>query len=86
MDLMEAIGYYGAATYSSALPGRESDFDKAKQALEVCQHYADRLKAAEAVIAEQAEEEALWCIADNIVEAYLQQELRRLTAAIEGKP
>lgn len=38
------------------------------------------------VVTEQAEDEALWCIPDSIVEAYLQQELRRLTAAVEGTP
>lgn len=43
----------------------------------------NKLVAARKVAAEQASEEGLWCIADNIVEAYLQQELRRLTAAIE---
>lgn len=42
------------------------------------------LDTARQVAAEQADEESLWCIADNIVEAHLQQELRRLTAAIEG--
>lgn len=33
--------------------------------------------------AEQAEDEALWAIGDSIVEAYTQQELRRLTRAVE---
>lgn len=31
----------------------------------------------------QAEDEGLWFIADSIVEAYFQQELRKLHAAIE---
>ena len=33
----------------------------------------------------QAEDEALWFIADHMPEAYLQQELRKLHEAIEGK-
>lgn len=36
------------------------------------------------VVNEQAEDEALWCLTDNIVEAYYQQELRRLHAAVEA--
>lgn len=35
------------------------------------------------VVNEQAEDEGLWCVAETAVEAYLQQELRRLHAAIE---
>lgn len=35
------------------------------------------------LVNEQAEDEGLWCNAQNVVEAYLQQELRRLHAAIE---
>jgi hypothetical protein len=38
------------------------------------------------LVDEQAEDEGLWCEAANIVEAYLQQELRRLHAAIENRP
>jgi hypothetical protein len=45
-----------------------------------------RLRAAEALCREQAEEEGLWFVAEHITEAYLQQELRKLHAAIEGKP
>jgi hypothetical protein len=36
-----------------------------------------------ALVAEQAEDEGLWFIAQTAAEAYLQQELRRLHAAIE---
>ena len=32
----------------------------------------------------QAEDEGLWFIAETVTEAYLQQELRRLHAAVEG--
>lgn len=35
------------------------------------------------IVNEQAEDEGLWCIAERIGEAYLQQELRRLHAEIE---
>jgi hypothetical protein len=44
-----------------------------------------RLQAAEHIVAEQAKDEALWCVCDRISEAHLQQELRRLHEAIEGK-
>ena len=37
------------------------------------------------LVQEQAEDEALWFITVNAAEAYLQQELRRLHAVIEGK-
>jgi hypothetical protein len=37
-----------------------------------------------ALVNEQAEQEGLWCIAENIVEAYLQQELRALHEAVEA--
>jgi heme-degrading monooxygenase HmoA len=43
-----------------------------------------QLDTARAVAAEQAEEDALWCIAESIEEAFFQQELRRLAAAVEG--
>ena len=38
------------------------------------------------LVDEQAEDEGLWFIAATAPEAYLQQELRRLHAAIEGDP
>jgi hypothetical protein len=37
------------------------------------------------IAAEQAEDERLWCIPQTAMEAHLQQELRRLTEAVEGK-
>ena len=43
-----------------------------------------RLTQVQRIVDEQAEDEGLWCQAANIVEAYLQQELRRLHAAIEN--
>ena len=33
----------------------------------------------------QAEDEALWCEADSIIEAYVQQELRKLHEVIESE-
>jgi hypothetical protein len=38
-----------------------------------------------ALVARQAEDDGLWFVAQTAAEAYLQQELRRLHAAIEGK-
>ena len=43
-----------------------------------------KLRDAEAVVNEQAEDEGLWFQAQTAPEAYLQQELRRLHAAVEG--
>ena len=37
------------------------------------------------VVDEQAEDEGLWFRAETAAEAYLQQELRRLHAAVEGE-
>lgn len=48
----------------------------------------EKLKKIREVVNEQAEDEALWSIPigrlQNIAEAYLQQELRKLHALIEG--
>lgn len=43
-----------------------------------------RYRAAKAVVDEQARDSRLWHQAERITEATLQQELRRLHAAIEG--
>ncbi len=43
----------------------------------------DTLAGARAVATEQAEDEGLWFVPQTISEAYLQQELRRLTRAVE---
>lgn len=42
------------------------------------------LKEIRALLDEQAKDEALWADAEYISEAYIQQELRRLTALIES--
>ncbi len=44
----------------------------------------DRFKAARAVVKEQARDGRLWCQPSYITEATLQNELRRLHAAVEG--
>ena len=41
--------------------------------------------AIQQVVDEQAEDEGLWFRAETAAEAYLQQELRRLHAAVEGE-
>jgi hypothetical protein len=38
---------------------------------------------AQKLVDEQAEDNTLWCETDSIVEAYLQQELRKLHQAVE---
>lgn len=42
------------------------------------------LVRARQIATEQAEDDELWFVAQTASEAYLQQELRRLTRAIEG--
>ena len=42
-----------------------------------------RLRAAQAIVREQAEDGGCWFVAETAAEAYLQQELRRLHAALE---
>ena len=42
-------------------------------------------KAIRGVVEEQAKDDGIWFIAETCAEAYLQQELRRLHAVIEGK-
>lgn len=44
---------------------------------------AEKLLKIRALVGEQAKDEALWCEADSVVEAYVQQELRHLHAVIE---
>lgn len=44
-----------------------------------------QVRAMQAVASEQAEDPGLWFIAETAAEAYLQDALRRLHAAIEGK-
>ena len=44
----------------------------------------DRCQALLGLVDEQAEDDGLWFVAEHAAEAYLQQELRRLHAAIEA--
>lgn len=44
-----------------------------------------KLGAAQEIAAQQAEDDALWAQCVYMSEAYMQQELRRLTEAVEGK-
>lgn len=44
-----------------------------------------KLEKIQAVVDEQAKDQALWFIAETITEAYLQQELRRLHKVIEDE-
>lgn len=46
----------------------------------------ERLEAALKLVKKQADDHGLWFTAKTAPEAYLQQELRRLHAAIEGEP
>lgn len=47
---------------------------------------ADTIREAQRLVAEQAEDEGLWFIAELVTEGYFQQELRRLHAAVEAIP
>lgn len=46
---------------------------------------ASRVERVARLVAQQAEDEGLWFEAQTAPEAYLQQELRKLHAAVEGK-
>lgn len=65
------------------MPVQAECLRQAARHMEALERDSAQLKAAQAIAAEQAEDEALWCIATSIVEAHFQQELRRLTAAVE---
>jgi hypothetical protein len=52
---------------------------------DTCVVWVQRMSAAEKIVAEQANDERLWFRPAYITEDYLQKELRRLHAAIEGK-
>lgn len=57
---------------------KKSDYIKDQEKL-------NRWHKADELVLEQAEDEGLWFITDDITIAYLQQELRRLHAVIEGE-
>ena len=51
--------------------------------LDAAQRDVDRLQT---IVNKQANDKALWFVAENITEHYLQTALRRLHRAVEGKP
>lgn len=61
------------------------DSDAVAGALTRIAELTRRLEAIRKLVAEQAEDEGLWFDAEHAPEAYLQQELRKLHAAIEGE-
>lgn len=46
---------------------------------------SDQLRRIRLLVDRQATDEGLWFVAETVTEAYLQQELRRLHATIEGR-
>jgi hypothetical protein len=55
--------------------------DRLRAELAAAKAYLDRARQ---ITSEQALDDGLWFVAETAPESYLQQELRRLTAAIEG--
>lgn len=51
----------------------------------IAHQLAKKLAAIRQLVNEQAEDEGLWFLTDDITVAYLQQELRRLHALIEDE-
>jgi hypothetical protein len=66
-----AAKHEGYSRHAAALRGASAMLRRMQEALKLC--------------AEQAEEPGIWFVAERITEGYLQQELRRLHAAIEGR-
>ena len=84
MELMQAVEHYATAMKLAERYGNAyGDMDAANNAWYECKKAADRLAAAEALAAKQAEDEGLWFEAMTAPEAYLQNALRDLAAAIE---
>lgn len=84
MELMQAVEHYATAMKLAERYGNaHGDIDAANNAWRECKKAADRLNAATTLAAKQAEDEGLWFEAQTCPEAYLQQELRKLAAAIE---
>jgi hypothetical protein len=52
---------------------------------EAARELREAIAAVHSLVSEQAEDEGLWFVADSIVEAYLQQELRRLHTLLETR-
>lgn len=84
MELMQAVEHYATAMKLAERYGNEhGDMDAANNAWHECKKAADRLNAAAALAAKQAEDDGLWFEATIVTEAYLQNALRELAAAIE---
>lgn len=62
--------------------GRWHQYDAVKELLLDAASEIERIKT---IVNQQAEDEGLWFVARTAPEAYLQHELRRLHAAIEGE-
>ena len=75
-ELERESGIHGAIAYQDLLHvhGRAL-IDVAREAHRAC-----------ALVSEQAEDDGLWFFAESAAEGYLQQELRRLHAAVEAIP
>jgi len=56
-----------------------------REEYKTAQHRLDLWHKAYDLVQKQAEDDALWFLTDNIEIAYLQQELKRLHAVIEGE-
>lgn len=75
-DLQVALDFVTAWEGGSDIP---IDYPQLNIVLEAARKHASLLR----LVDEQAEDEGLWFVARTAPEAYLQQELRRLHAAIE---
>ena len=84
MELMQAVEHYATAMKLAERYGnKHGDMDAANNAWHECKKAADRLNAATALAAKQAEDDGLWFEATMVTEAHLQNALRELAAAIE---
>ena len=84
MELMQAVEHYATAMKLAERYGNDhGDVDAANNAWYECKKAADRLNAATALAAKQAEDDGLWFEAETVTEAHLQNALRELAAAIE---
>lgn len=84
MELMQAVEHYATAMKLAERYGnKHGDMDAANNAWHECKKAADRLNAATALAAKQAEDDGLWFEATMVTEAHLQHALRELAAAIE---
>lgn len=64
--------------------GAEATLEDAVLALTAQEQVAGVLSASRRLVNEQAEDEGLWFVAESVTEAYLQNALRKLHAAVES--